>query len=1208
MKQVNRNFLEEQVKIALKEQQKEDKWGDTGVEMAADAVLGLPFGSPSSYIQLKNYLSDIGMYGIGADAAYKKALDELGKIEKAGARAPFSQLMLRFYKTMPLTGNEDRSFDPSNLNLAPNEELAAELVDVKNYGYKKILPILKSKKLAGGESKVAKVEQFLRIMAHRNALSSLDESLEDIAESYGFVESDLSYFLRNPSVIMPWGSGMKMTPVTLFKEPPALESAGMYTEFAKDIIKAGPSKLSDSLERFIMFHFNGLEDANFRKAMVRLQVRSNLPKVAKAHMAYTAASQSGMEAIMSTADIVLSTVTTVAFLAGAAAAPLTGGASAAAGAGSKIAAVTGIKALRSFVGKSALKHANSGLVKSAVKLANAQGKAGKTLKFLDSTKAQLSPLLLLAGEMIGKGFLDWYHDLERNNKNFISKYADKTEEERIKFFESEIKPAYARLATSHTEMMKTAGFDPKYLATRVSDIDSVRQMYASYDKKQILTLQNNIKQTTENLTQLGAMFSQTNEKLEKTKEIQAKIEDSNRKAEEIMNSSTPKLPIAAAFQQGAVAPTSPEPEDEAPDAPEVPASSSDVIFVGDSIAVGMAGQMQGSDKVAEVGKTSQYILNQLRKRFGAGEAINEGKQGKTAIISVGTNDAFNAGAGGNYTAEKTLGNIKEIVKLLKQNGYQDVKVMPLFQDGKPGRTKLNKYDFDQEKHKKFVDAVNSGLASSGLSTFDNNVALASDGIHPKNYKNLLNKALSGGAPAAAKTTVTKPSGTPVKKAKVSGKAAEYWPLVKRLSKEQGMDPALIMGVIFAESGFNRKAVSHVGAEGLMQLMPSVQKQFGVTDVYDPEQNIRAGIRTLKTIRNKYIPFEMKRAKTKISYDTLSDEQKTRLGLYGFNWGARGIVSKLNMNKYDNIDDFLARVNAWYLSKHGYDYADKIFKYANARGASFSALPAIAAAAPKKTTTATQKAPAEKEEKKFETNTENIEAQIKSIEEAESLGQLLGAFSDLFGMSLGSVYLNTADIRRAAGYMEKQDLSDFVDQRIKYLKAKHSNNYSKWKSAYQKDIKAAGGDRDLLQQAERKMAWFHRPIFYVTLAANDVRKFFGSAPRISFGFEPNSNRISASYRGRDTFYKEDTAGNASYQRFLGELALLRKATSAVVQKINSLQQAADQQDSEIIEKFKRYILPMNNIVSSVSESLSDRGTEASRKAYLITILDLALRTT
>ena len=509
MKQVNRKFLEKQVQIALKEQ-KEDKWGDTGGEMAADVILGIPFGSPSSYIDLKNYFKNIGMHGFGPDAAYKRALDERGNIEKAGSRAPFSQLMLRFYKTLPVKGDEASSFDPTTLNLTPNEELAAELVDVKKYGYSKILPILK----AGDKSKVSKVEKILRIMAHRNALSTLDESLEDIAETYGFIESDLttafSYTL--------YGSFMKFSQVTLFKDPDALEKAGMYKEFAKDIIAAGTGKLGDSLEKFIMFHFNGLEDANFRKAMVRLQVRSNLPKVAKAYMSFMAYSEGGLSAAISAADILLSTVTTIAFVAGAAATPFTMGASAGVSAGAlatRVAAMTGIKALRSLIAKGALKHANTGLVKAAVNLGKAEGAAGKTLQFLAAAPAQFTPLYILAGELATEGFFDWYHDLERNNKVFLTKYADKSEEERIRFFQEDIKPSFMKLAKAHMDLMKEAGFDPKYLSTRVEDVNNVQQAYAMFDKKSILQLKNNIEETTRNINELAAKLMQNEEQLKK---------------------------------------------------------------------------------------------------------------------------------------------------------------------------------------------------------------------------------------------------------------------------------------------------------------------------------------------------------------------------------------------------------------------------------------------------------------------------------------------------------------------------------------------------------------------------------------------------------------------------------------------------------------------------------------------------------------------
>lgn len=1213
MKQVNRNFLEEQVKKALNEQEEEM----SGQELAADIILGLPFGSPSSYKTLSNYLSDIGMYGFGPDKFYKKVLAELGNIEKKGARAPFTQLMLRFYNTAPVTGDSDNLFDPETLNLMPNEELARELADVKKYGYSKILPVLKTERLVGGESKVFKIENVLRVMAHRNTLSTLDESLEDIAISYGFMESDLSYFIRNPSGIMPWGSETKITPVTLFKEPQALESAGMYTEFAKDIIKAGPSKLSDSLEKFIMFHFNGLEDANFRKAMFRLQARSNLQNVAKAHIAYEKASSEGLEAVLALADITLSTASTaaaaVAFLASS---PIGGSAAVPVGLGLKMAKKVGLNTARDFL----IKKTGSNIAKRAAALHDTK-KYKYTIGLLDSTLAQLSGHFgPYAASWSYNKWLDLSNDIEEKNKAFFQNYADKPEQERITFFEEEIRPSLEHIGKRHREALEAAQFDTQFMTTRVADINKIRGAYASFNKDYILNLQNNILETGKNIESTVAAVKKIVGDKDKAKEAQAKIEAANQSAEEALNAPTPKLPIASAFQQsglmGAEDKEETEPEsDVTQDTSGQEISSSDLFFVGDSIAQGLKDASSGAEGVTHIGKTSDYVLKQLQGHFdqnSVANTIKEAQSGKTAIVSVGTNDAFGAGVGGNYTPEKTLNNIKNIVKLLKKRGYDNVKVMPLMHDAKKGRTKLYGRNFDQEKHRKFVEEVNSGLVTAGISTFDNSVTLSNDGIHPKSYKDLLNKALDGGAVVKPGKM---PSGDgvvqkPTQKTKVSGKAATYWPMVRTLSKEEGVDPALVMGIIFAESGFNPRAVSRAGAQGLMQLMPSVQKQFGVIDVFDPEQNIRAGIKTFKTIKDKYIPFEMKRANTKIDYDTLSEDQKTRLGLYGYNWGARGIVSKLNMNKYDNIDDFLARVNTWYLSKHGYDYADKIFNYANANGASFSSLPvsSVSKAPIAKGANVAQPAAAEKEEEKFQTNTEGIEQQIKEIANAKSVGSLVYAFNELFDTTLGSIELNTPAMKRAESKLENSDLSSFADNRIKYLQALHANNEIKWKSAYRKEVEAAAGDQKKLDQAEKKIAWMHRPMFYVTVMPNDTMKFFGNSTSISFGFEPGSKKNSVSYRGRQSFYKDDSINNAAFQRFIKDLSLLQKATNTAKDKLLSFEGSVTGREAEALQELKNYLVPMDNIINATISGLTDPGTETIRKAYLVTILDLALRTT
>jgi hypothetical protein len=64
-------------------------------------------------------------------------------------------------------------------------------------------------------------------------------------------------------------------------------------------------------------------------------------------------------------------------------------------------------------------------------------------------------------------------------------------------------------------------------------------------------------------------------------------------------------------------------------------------------------------------------------------------------------------------------------------------------------------------------------------------------------------------------------------------------------------PSLVKAVIEAESGFNPFAVSPKGAKGLMQLMPSTIRNFGVKNPFDPEENISAGTGLLKTLLQNY---------------------------------------------------------------------------------------------------------------------------------------------------------------------------------------------------------------------------------------------------------------------------------------------------------------------------------------------------------------------
>ncbi|RCK79362.1 MAG: Membrane-bound lytic murein transglycosylase D precursor [Candidatus Ozemobacter sibiricus] len=105
--------------------------------------------------------------------------------------------------------------------------------------------------------------------------------------------------------------------------------------------------------------------------------------------------------------------------------------------------------------------------------------------------------------------------------------------------------------------------------------------------------------------------------------------------------------------------------------------------------------------------------------------------------------------------------------------------------------------------------------------------------------------LSAVAPLAA------PSPASLGAMAATSRSALYADLIRKYAQANGVDPQLVQRVIEAESGYDPRSVSKKGALGLMQLMPETARELGVTDPFDPEQNIAGGTKYLAMMLDRF---------------------------------------------------------------------------------------------------------------------------------------------------------------------------------------------------------------------------------------------------------------------------------------------------------------------------------------------------------------------
>jgi hypothetical protein len=88
-------------------------------------------------------------------------------------------------------------------------------------------------------------------------------------------------------------------------------------------------------------------------------------------------------------------------------------------------------------------------------------------------------------------------------------------------------------------------------------------------------------------------------------------------------------------------------------------------------------------------------------------------------------------------------------------------------------------------------------------------------------------------------------------AKQRDRRSSYDSYIERYASQYRVDPTFVRAVIQVESDFNPRCVSNKGARGLMQLMPETAREYGVRNVFDPEENIRGGIHNLADLLQRY---------------------------------------------------------------------------------------------------------------------------------------------------------------------------------------------------------------------------------------------------------------------------------------------------------------------------------------------------------------------
>lgn len=161
---------------------------------------------------------------------------------------------------------------------------------------------------------------------------------------------------------------------------------------------------------------------------------------------------------------------------------------------------------------------------------------------------------------------------------------------------------------------------------------------------------------------------------------------------------------------------------------------------------------------------------------------------------------------------------------------------------------------------------------------------------------------------------------PVMQDRRHGVISAYDDLFVRHASAAGWDWRLLAAQCYQESGFDPQAVSWAGAQGLMQLMPATATQLGVTNVFDPEQNISGAARYIKQLNSAF-------------QDIPDPTERIRFVLAAYNGGSFHVRDAMALTRKYGGDDRVWKHVAPYILRlsESHFYRDPVVKHGYMRG-------------------------------------------------------------------------------------------------------------------------------------------------------------------------------------------------------------------------------------------------------------------------------------